>query len=126
MKYKFYEYQRNDALRPQDNHRQPCVEIENSLNYGWLFGAEINNLYSNVEYVKEIVSKLDEVLNGDINFYDGFGFEVYMIECDKDNAFVKNIFEDDKVDAIIPTQEVYELMRDWRDYLIDYYSKNNL
>lgn len=120
MKYKFYEYTRNDPWIPNDNYKRPVVEIENSLDYGWFFGAEINNLSSNLDYVKEIVSKLEAVLNGKLEFYEGFGFEVYMIECDKENATVKNIFEDHKIDAVIPTNEVYELMRDWRDYLIKY------
>jgi hypothetical protein len=102
----------------------PTVTIEDSLRYGWFFGAEINNISSNLDYVKEIVSKLESVLSGELNFYEGFGYEVYMIECDKEKALVKNIFEDDKIDAVIPTQEVYELMRDWRDYLIDYYKNS--
>jgi hypothetical protein len=125
MKYKFYEYTRNDPWRPDDKLKRPVVEIENHLNYGWFFGAEINNLSSSLSYVKEIVSKLEAVLSGELNFYEGFGFEVYMIECDKEKAVVKNIFENDQIDAVIPTQEVYEMMRDWRDYLIEYYAKKN-
>jgi hypothetical protein len=102
----------------------PLLDIENQEKYGWYFYDEINNLSSNLAYVKEIVLKLEAVLNGELEFYEGFGYEMYMIECDKEKAVVKNIFEDDKVDAIIPTQEVYELMRDWRDYLIDYNKKS--
>lgn len=101
----------------------PLLDIENQEKYGWYFYDEINNLSSNLDYVKEIVSKLEAVLNGELEFYEGFGYEVYMIECDIEKAVVKNIFEDDKVDAVIPTQELYELMRDWRDYLIEYYKK---
>jgi hypothetical protein len=103
----------------------PLLNIENQENYGWLFYDEINNLSSNIDYVKEIVSKLEAVLSGELNFYEGFGYEVYMIECDKEKAVVKNIFENDQIDAVIPTQEVYEMMRDWRDYLIEYYAKKN-
>lgn len=98
----------------------PLLEIEEAQKYGWFFIDEINNLSSNLDYVKEIVLKLEAVLNGEVDFYEGFGFEVYMIECDRDNATVKNIFENDTIEAVIPTQEVYELMRDWRDYLIEY------
>jgi hypothetical protein len=99
---------------------RPIVNIEEAVKYGWYFYDEINNLSSNLDYVKEIVFKLEAVLNGELKFYEGFGYEVYMIECDKENAVVKNIFEDNKIDAVIPTRELYELMRDWRDYLIDY------
>ncbi len=102
----------------------PLLDIENQEKYGWYFYDEINNLSSNLDYVIEIVLKLEAVLSGELKFYEGFGYEVYMIECDKENAVVKNIFEDDKIDAVIPTMELYELMRDWRDYLIDYYKNN--
>lgn len=122
MKYKFYEYVRNDSWHVCDNIKRPVVEIEDNQKYGEFFGAEINNLYSNLDYIREIVLKLEAVLSGELEFYEGFGFEVYMIECDSENATVRNIFEDDRIDAIIGTKELYELMRDWRDYLIKYYN----
>ena len=99
----------------------PLLEIENQKDYGWYFVDEINYLSSNLDYIKEIVEKLETVLSGELQYYNGFGFEVYMIECDIKNAIVKNISENDQVEAIIPTQKVYELMRDWRDYLINYH-----
>jgi hypothetical protein len=102
----------------------PLLSINEQEKYGYYFIDEINNLSSNLDYVKEIVSKLEAVLSGELILYEGFGYEVYMIECDKEKATVKNIFEDDKIDAEISTIEVYELMRDWRDYLIEYDKKN--
>ncbi|MFJ1429672.1 hypothetical protein ACILE2_02555 [Capnocytophaga canimorsus] len=96
--------------------------IENDSKYGCYFWAEVNNI-KDLEYTEEIVEKIEEVLSGKTDFYEGFGFELYMIECDREKAIVKNIFEDDKVEAIIPIQEVYELMRDWRDYLREFYGK---
>jgi hypothetical protein len=97
----------------------PSVVIENSEKYGSLFGAEINHL--SLDYVKEIVGEIEAVLNGEVDFYEGFGFEVYMIECDREKAVVKDVYEDDRVEAIIPIEEVYELMRDWRDFQREYY-----
>ena len=44
-----------------------------------------------------------------------------MVECDRDKAVVKNVYENDQVEAIIPIEEVYELMRDWRDFQREYY-----
>ena len=97
----------------------PSVVIENSEKYGSFFQDEINNL--SLDYVEEIVGEIEAVLNGEVDFYEGFGFEVYMIECDREKAVVKNVYEDDKVEAIIPIEEVYELMRDWRDFQREYY-----
>jgi len=74
-----------------------------------------------LEYAEEIVSSIEMLLGGKVDFYEGFGFEVYMIECDREKAVVKNVYEDDKVEAIIPIEEVYELMRDWRDFQREYY-----
>ncbi len=104
----------------------PLLSINEQEKYGYYFIDEINNLSSNLDYIKEIVSKLEAVLSEELIFYEGFGYEVYMIECDKEKATVKNIFEDDKIDAVIPTIEVYELMRDWKDYLIEYDEKNKI
>ncbi|NOS90691.1 MAG: hypothetical protein HOP30_02105 [Cyclobacteriaceae bacterium] len=122
MKYKFniHKYSTPNGIEKE----RPIVDIENPIQYGWFFYDEINNLSFNPDYVKEIVSKLEEVLSGKLKNYDGFGYEMYMIECDKENAKVKNIFEGGKVDAVIPTAEVYELMREWRDYIEKYNQKN--
>ncbi|GET46200.1 hypothetical protein [Capnocytophaga felis] len=119
MKYSFniHKYLTPTGLKKE----RPIIDIDNSSQYGWYFYDEINNLSSDFDYVEEIVEKIEDVLSGKTDFYEGFGFELYMIECDREKAVVKNIFEDDKVEAIIPIQEVYELMRDWRDYLRDFY-----
>ena len=93
----------------------PSVVIEDSEKYGSFFQDEIHHL--SLDYVEEI----EAVLNGEVDFYEGFGFEVYMVECDRDKAVVKNVYENDQVEAIIPIEEVYELMRDWRDFQREYY-----
>jgi hypothetical protein len=121
MKYNFRVYKYNDAITGIER-KIPTIDIEESLKYGRYFIDEISNLYSNLDYVKEIVIKLESLLKGEALFYEGFGFEVYMIECTKEVARVKNIFEDDQIEAEIPTQEVYQLMKDWRDYLEKYYN----
>ena len=97
----------------------PSVVIENSEKYGSFFQDEIHNL--SLDYVEEIVGEIEAVLNDEVDFYEGFGFEVYMIECDREKAVVKNVYEDDRVEAVIPIEEVYELMRDWRDFQREYY-----
>ena len=97
----------------------PSIVIENSEKSGRFFQDEIGHL--SLDYVEEIVGEIEAVLNGEVDFYEGFGFEVNMIECDRDKAVVKNVYDDDKVEAIIPIEEVYELMRDWRDFQRAYY-----
>ena len=97
----------------------PSVVIENSEKYGRFFWAEVNHI--DLEYAEEIVSSIEMLLRGEVDFYEGFGFEMYMIECDREKAVVKNVYEDDKVEAIISIEEVYELMRDWRDFQREYY-----
>ena len=44
-----------------------------------------------------------------------------MIECDREKRWLRMYNENDKVEAIIPIEEVYELMRDWRDFQREYY-----
>jgi hypothetical protein len=73
----------------------------------------------------EIVMSLEQVLAGKLERYN-FGYEVYMIECKKEISKVIDTFDGWKVVAEIPTQEVYELMRDWRDYLIEWETNNKI
>jgi len=77
--------------------------------------------YYGPDGLKKIIPSIEMLLRGEVDFYEGFGFEMYMIECDREKAVVKNVYEDDQVEAIIPIEEVYELMRDWRDFQREYY-----
>lgn len=118
MQYKFGEayYYRLDGSKQMF---PSIVHLENDSKYGTFFGAEVNHI--GLDYAEEIVEEIEAVLRGKVAFYEGFGFEVYMIECDREKAVVRNTFEDYRVEAIIPIQEVYELMRDWRDFQREYY-----
>lgn len=95
------------------------VHLKNASKYGTFFWSEVNHI--DLEYAEEIVSSIEMLLRGEVDFYEGFGFEMYMIECDREKAVVKNVYEDDRVEAVIPIEEVYELMRDWRDFQREYY-----
>ena len=70
-------------------------------------------------YLQKIVDQLSELLENKISHYD-FGFEVYNFDCTKDECKVLNTFEGWKVECVIPTQEIYQLLKDWRDYLINF------
>jgi hypothetical protein len=79
----------------------------------------LNELGScNFEYLEEIVENLASVKSGELEQYD-FGYEIYSLECRKEISQVIDTFNDWKCIAEIPTQEVYILMKNWRDYLIE-------
>ncbi|WP_337965035.1 hypothetical protein [uncultured Flavobacterium sp.] len=114
MKYKFEQhnyFDKNDNL----NKSTSLLIIEDQENYGEHFSTEILNL--KLDYLEEIVKSLEKVLSGELLYYD-FGYEVYSIECKKEISQVIDTYNYWKCIAEIPTQEVYELMKDWKDYLI--------
>jgi hypothetical protein len=114
--FKIYEYfDDRDGL----TKNSPVIFIENQEKYGDYFLTEISNL--RFDYLEEIVAFLQKVLNGELEQYD-FGYEVYSIDCRKDVAQVIDTYNEWKSIAVIPTQEIYEMIRDWKNYLFDYSS----
>ena len=115
MKYKFEKY---DYLDERDNINKSTsiILIENEENYGDHFSTEIKNL--KLDYLNEIVVSLEQVLSGELEQYD-FGYEIYSIECKKETSFVIDTYNDWKCISEITTQEIYEFIRDWRNYLIE-------
>lgn len=95
------------------NKSTAIIILENEEQYGVYFCTEIKNL--NLDYLEEIVNSLILVLSGDLQQYN-FGYEVYSIDCNKKISSIIDIFTDNK---IIPTQEMYEFIRDWKDYLTE-------
>ena len=65
------------------------------------------------------------MLSGVLDQYD-FGYEVYSIECKKDISQVIDTYNDWKSIAEIPTQEIYELMQDWKYYLEIHKNENQI
>lgn len=115
MNYKFEKYNYFDE-RDKLHKSTSIILIENEENYGDYFSTEILNL--NLDYLQEIVASLKQVLSGKLQEYD-FGYEVYSIECKKETAVVLDLFNNWGTIAEITTQELYELMRDWRNHLIE-------
>jgi hypothetical protein len=76
------------------------------------------------KYLDEIVISLENLLHEKLEEFD-FGYEVYSIDCRKDTALVIDLFEKGEVVAEIPTVEVYQMMKDWRDFLIEYYESKH-
>jgi len=114
--FKIYEYfDDRDGL----TKNSPVIFIENQEKYGDYFLTEISNL--RFDYLEEIVTFLQKVLNGELEQYD-FGYEVYSIDCRKDVSEVIDTYNEWKSIAVIPTQEIYEMIRDWKNYLFDYSS----
>lgn len=115
MKYSFYAGVIIDPMDPSKTKKIAYISLEEQDNYGEYFLDEIRNL--KLEYLSEITSKLQKLLAHEITHYD-FGFEVYNFDCTEDECNVLNTFEAWKVECVIPTTEVYQLLRDWRDYLV--------
>jgi hypothetical protein len=122
MKYHF-ELRKYFDERDGLNKEIPSFIIENQEQYGFYFYDEIKNL--NFNYIEEIVPSLEKVLKGELEQYD-FGYEVYSIDCRKDVSQVIDTYNEWKSIAEIPTQDIYELMRDWKNYLLDYSSSLKL
>ena len=122
MKYTFEIYKYYDE-RDGLTKESPLLHIENQEKYGDYFLTEISNL--RFDYLEEIVPSLEKVLSGVLDQYD-FGYEVYSIECKKDISQVINTYNDWKSIAEIPTQEIYELMQDWKYYLEIHKNENQI
>ncbi|MBE8723977.1 hypothetical protein [Flavobacterium hungaricum] len=114
MQYKFEKYQYYDE-RDNSNKSTSIILIENEEQYGAYFSTEITNL--NLEYLDEIVNSLEQILSGELQHYE-FGYEVYTIECKNEISFIIDTYNHWKCIAEISTQEIYEFIRDWRNYLI--------
>lgn len=115
MKYKFEKYNYFDE-RDQLYKSRSILLIESEQDYGEHFSTEILNL--NLDYLQEIEISLEQLLLGNLNEYY-FGYEVYSIECKKETSVILDLFNDWKLIAEITTQELYEIIRDWRNYLIE-------
>jgi len=102
IKYEFY----------KNEIGTPCFSIKGDLEV-------LNELAScNFEYLEEIVHSLEKVLEGELQYYD-FGHEIYSIESKKEIAQIVDTYDYWKCIAEIPTQAIYLLMKDWRNYLIN-------
>lgn len=115
MKYKFEKYNYFDE-RDNLNKSTAIIVIENEEQYGAYFYTEIKNLQ--LHYLEEIVNSLEQVLSGDLQQYD-FGYEVYSIDCNKNISSIIDTYNDWKSITEVPTQEIYEFIRDWKHYLTE-------
>lgn len=98
IKYKFYV-----------NHLGvPQFEIESPF-------AGLSELGS-IENIDEITNELQLVIRGEKQSCD-FGYEVYVIECTQQECQIINGFESWRVEAVVPTLEMYELMNTWREFV---------
>lgn len=77
----------------------------------------LNELGSlNYEYLLEIIENLEKVKSGKLEEYE-FGYEAYSIECKKEISQIIDTHDNWKSIAQILTEDVYRLMKDWKDYL---------
>ena len=114
MKYHFTSNEHFDT-RSKTLKKNPLINIEDSIKYGWFFQDEIQNLSLNINYLKEISESLEELIKTEKKSIE-FGYEAYLIECNNFEAKVFDITEGKKLEASIPFQEIYELIKDWCKY----------
>jgi len=100
--------------RDGQNKQAPNLNIPNYEQYGEYFLDEITNISG--EYLEEIITKLRKIIKGEIKTYE-FGYEVYNFDCDMKECLVLNTFEDWKEEAVIPTVEIFEMLKDWKQFL---------
>ena len=80
---------------------------------------EINSIIVNKDYYDEIVDSLKKVLDGDLRGY-GFGDELYMFDCDKDEC---EVFDWDYSSiGLFRTQDVYDMLKEFQQYRDDFYA----
>lgn len=101
----------------------PTLLIDDADKYGGYFNSEISFI-TDENYLSEIVSQMEAVLSGRINECI-FGYEVYRIVCDNDYCRCYIVLpslegESTEPDSVIPVNEVFQLMKDWRDYILQW------
>lgn len=122
MKYSFGTDKIVDPMNANKTRNIAYISLDDHEKYGEFFIDEIRNL--RLDYLKEIVLQLEKLLAVQIPQYD-FGFEVYNFDCTKNECKVLNTFEGWKIECVLPTEEIYQLLRDWRDYLINFEKTKN-
>jgi hypothetical protein len=71
------------------------------------------------DYLEKIVAELEKLVNGELEIFE-FGREVYLLQCDRKECKVIDLFENGNLELTIPTLEIYSLMKDWRNYLVEF------
>ena len=83
---------------------------------------EINFIIMNREYYDEVVDTLEKVLNGTKEGYS-FGYEVYLLECDKEDCEVFSWFDNETI-GLFRTQDMYNMLKEFQEYRDDFYARN--
>lgn len=117
MKYSFGTDKIVDPMNSNKTRDVAYISLDDHEKYGEFFIDEIRNL--KLDYLKLIVSQLEKLQTVEISQYD-FGFEVYNFDCTSEKCKVLNTLEGWKVECELPTEDIYRLLRDWRDYLINF------
>ncbi|MBV6427782.1 MAG: hypothetical protein KIPDCIKN_02304 [Haliscomenobacter sp.] len=79
------------------------------------------NQYSHSEGVKSAISNLDKVLKGESESFKLSTGDWCVVEVKKDRSIITNNF--DQFEPMeIETSEIYDLMKEWFEFLIAYES----
>lgn len=121
MEYSFKNYTITSPLGVV--YTLPLVLIVDADKYGEYFNGEINSL-TYIPNLTEITDSLQQLKNKTLESFT-FGYEVYAIVCDHEFCRCYNVLKnkgDDwgEPEAVIPIDEVLQLMIDWRNYVIEW------
>lgn len=67
--------------------------------------------------VNDVFSKIESVINNEIESFE-FGYDATIIDFFKDRAIINYDYFEEQME--IPSSDIYQLMKDWRDALIEY------
>jgi hypothetical protein len=87
----------------------------------WILSGELNN-YS-IEQLSQAITDMEKVFNGVYPSSSFYGEVVFCVEYDKDLAKIE--YYNDYVGEE-PTIEIYNMLKSYRDKLMDYENENNI
>jgi hypothetical protein len=129
MKYRFNINKYFDSVTGLEK-TNPLLEIENQEDYGWFFIDEINSYWEYPYTLATVIADIEDVLDGRMEECPGIGMYIYFSDVYKDVTYIydgTNGKPNNAVEhavSVIPTIELYEMLRDWRDYLMEWHNKN--
>lgn len=117
MKYRFEIHESQDSTTKE----VPSIILENQEEYGFFFLDEIMNL--DIPYLEKIITSLNDVMAAKSEIYN-FGHELYSIDCKSDVSTVIDAADGWKVVAEIPTTELIEFLKDWKNFKVKFNAQN--
>lgn len=101
----------------KDGRQYPIINVA-PKKYDMLYELGMNQ-YSKSEGVKNAISSLDKVLNGELESFELSTGDWCVVNVKKDTSIITNNF-DEFEPVEINTSEIYSLMQEWFEFLKAY------